>query len=294
MRHIVLASILLLSAQLHATDVFVAPVEFRGALTEDADVTTDLLRNAVDKTKGFDSVESRAKSQLALTARLLKLGSSYLLSLKRSDGQRPAAELSVARMDDMHLATQRLVRQVLIGGEEAPRVGEVTDADVRGNDRRVQAIRQWQVGFGPAWTSNLRDSGPASVWSLGYLWGIEQDYEIQLLGEFLSSSKSKDVSFGGLSIGLNYLFLRSRHSPFVSAEFGYGWAQADRGCTSNICRFTDGADEANGWQLAVGLGYKFFRTANVNLAVAARHEYMMATTREGLPSKTTLKVLLYF
>ena len=278
-----------------ATTVYVTPAEFRGNLGEDAATITDLLKNAVDKTKGFDDVESNAKAQITLTARVMKLGSAYLVSVKRTDGLKPAAELKVANMEDMHLASQRLVRTVLTGAVEAPQVGEVTESDVHGNDRRIEATRQFQLAFGPAWTSNLRNPGPASVWSVGYLWGIEQDYEIQLLGEFLSSSKSKDVSFGGFSIGLNYLFTRTRNAPFVTADFGYGWASADRGCEGGCSRLSSvPTDDVNGWQLGAGLGYKFFRTANVNLAVIAHYEYMMATTRQGMPSKTSLKVALYF
>ena len=278
-----------------ATTVFVNPVEFRGALTDEAGTVTDLLKNAVERTKGFESVESAAAAQITLNSRLLKLGSSYLINLRKTAGGVASAELKVQGMDDMHLATQRLVRSVLTGSDEAPRIGEVTEADVHVNDKRIQSVRAFQLGFGPAWTSNLRDSGPASVWSLGYSWGIEQDFEILLMGEYLSSTKSSNASFSGLEIGVNYFFMRNRNSPFVNFDFGYGWASAASDC-SGLCRLLgpDQHEDVNGWELGAGLGYKFFRTSSVNLAIVARHDYLMIPTKEGLPSKTSLKVVLYF
>lgn len=278
-----------------AKTVFVNPTEFRGALTEDAGTVTDLLKNAVEKTRGFESVESKNGAQIVLNSRLLKLGSAYLINLRKTEGGVGSAELKVQGMDDMHLATQRLVRSVLTGTDEAPRIGEVTQADVHVNDTRIESVRQFQLGFGPAWTSNLRDSAPASVWSVAYAWGIEQDFEVMLMGEYLSSTKSSNSGFSGIDIGVNYFFLRNRNSPFVNLDFGYGWANSASQCTG-LCRFTnpDGRDDVSGWELGAGLGYKFFRTSTVNLGLIARHEYLMATTRQGMPSKTSLKVVLYF
>ena len=287
-----LALSLFVSAPTWAKTVFVQPIQPRGGVSADEAATlTDLVRMAVERQNGFSTV-SDENAEVQVSGQVVKLGQSYIVSLRKKEaGQSDVAqEMKVKTFDEMDTVTQRLVGQALTGRGRAPEIGEVTSQEEVGNNRRIEAVRQWSFGFGPAWTQGLKDAKPASVWSLGYSWFLETDFELLLRAEYMAGKSG----FSTLTLGGGYSPWRTRHAPFVMAELGYGLATVASDCEGRCLLDILDRERTSGWVLGAGLGYRFFRTSNVNVSLVGRYDFMVERTSLGHPSKSSLNVVVSF
>ncbi len=256
----------------------------------------ELARGTVSNQEGYVLVKSSAALQLKV--KLLKLGSSFIVTMSRiQDGAVTYnAKLKAASADDLDTVTPRVVLAALRGkkSEETAEIDNVTEDETTRGTRRFQATRQWKFGFGPVWGSGTNTDKSGYSYLIGYAWGLDPQWETDLSLRF--ATISKDGESGAffsdtISIGANYYFTKQKFSPYVVAGLGYGSAAVSK---ANSVILSD--DTASGWTGKIGGGVKFFRTSNVNLGIELLHTRLFSesTRSKSTPSITTLGVALYF
>ena len=154
---------------------------------------------------------------------------------------------------------------------------------------RVPARRQVLIAFGPAYFSNMNSAGTALGFQAGYVWNIDDHFDLGLKTDFAISTEHSDAYLVSGKIFTNYFFSSNDISPFVGAGFGYGWASVH---DNNINTISD--DSAGGFALGLQAGVKFFRTSTVNLAVAGEYTQIFDNTSLGNPRAFMLKVALLY
>lgn len=289
----------LTSISVFADSVFIEPV--RGSSTSEADKQSleELIKIAVPQSGSKYSVTDKAQgADWTLSPALIKLGDSYILSIQKKDKTGRAVfsdKMKSTTMSDMDTVSARLTRGVLLGTkvENTADVTNITQDETTMNSRRYNATRQWMVGIGPGWTSNLRSSGGGFTFLVGYLWGLDPDFSVNL--SFLTNSgrKNDDASYTDFSLGGEYYFARTKNSPFVGGRIGYGSARVNK---DNCNAFSIGCeqDRASGWSTTAVAGYKFFRTSTVNVAVFGSFSYLFDRTSLGNPALSSLQLAVYF
>ncbi len=195
----------------------------------------------------------------------------------------------------MDTVSARLTRAVIEQKslEDTADVTNITRDEETLNSRRYNATRQWVIGIGPGWSSNLHSDGGGFTFLLGYLWGLDPDYSIKLGMTLNNGREDDDSSFSDFSIGGEYYFKRSKYSPLVGFSMGYGTGISNDSCTFSLfsgCK----EDKANGWIGTVSAGYKMFRTSTVNAAVLGNYSYIFDETTAGNPSLFSILFAVYY
>lgn len=144
------------------------------------------------------------------------------------------------------------------------KVSDITKEDQENTNLRINAIKQFYVGFGPGFSSGLNGESGGFDISAGYYYGLDDQFGLSLSGEFYKGRSGDDSSLLNVSVGANYYLTTLKHSPFIGAGFGYGTAEANDDDKIDL-------SDAHGWSGQITAGYKMFRTTNVNLAVMARY-----------------------
>lgn len=284
----------LFSFSAFAESVFVAPLGEGDDASLRAAVYS-LVRAAVSNEAGYSLASNAKDAQLQLAPHLLKLGSSYIVTVDKLKGERVlfTAKMKAATVDDLDTVSARVVRAALAEtkAEATAQVDDVTEHEVTQGTRRQQATRQWKFGFGPAWGSNLNTNKSGLVYALGFVWGIDSDWDVDIA--FRGSGFDDTGAFTEFLIGSNYYLTRGKYAPFVTAGVGRGSAVVSK---ANSSLFNPSDDIASGWMARVGAGYKFFRTSNVNVGIEANYSTLFATTsRTGnTPGVTTLLLSVYY
>jgi hypothetical protein len=299
-RHFALLAILglFLAVPAFADSVFV--MSPTGTMkTEDRDSVHELLKISVTQTPGFTATENKAEADLILQSRILKLGDSLILNISKTNQQGKqlyADKMKGSDMSDMDRVSDRLVAAVL---QEKPvadtmDVTNVVESEREQHTRRVEATRQWIIGLGPGWTSNLRSKGGGFTFALGYLWGLDPDFAVNLTWVINSGRGSADdSSYNDLSLGMEYFFSRERTSPFVGARMGYASAKPHGNCTISLFSDCD-TTKSSGWGVNATAGMKFFRTSTVNLGVLASYHIVFDRINTGRPNLTTVMLVVYY
>ncbi|MCB0357043.1 MAG: hypothetical protein KDD40_08555, partial [Bdellovibrionales bacterium] len=226
-----------------ADTVAVKEIQAKGVDEGSMETISELIKSAVTS-EGHDLVSDGQNAQWVLRPKLLKLGDSYILKIDKMKGKSVqfSTKMKAADLEDMDTVAGRVVRSVM--NEETPResvqVTDVTkDEETRGT-RRYKATRQWRIGFGPAWSGGMNVEGGGTNWGLGYIWGIDPDYDLKLNWSFYVPRADEDdnARFTNFALGLNYFWTRAKHSPFLSLEIGYASAAASEN-TDNIFNVSD-------------------------------------------------------
>ncbi len=257
----------------------------------------ELVRISVSEDGNHSVTTSKEKANWVLAPTLLKLGDSYLITLQKKDKKDHvvfASKMKAKTMSDMDTVAGRLTRAVIEQKKtaETADVTNITQEEETMNTRRYQATRQWIIGIGPGWSNNLNSAGGGFTFILGYLWGLDPDFGINLSWKMNGGRKDDDSGFTDFSLGGEYYFSRTKTSPFVGARMGYGSAHADT-CpifSTSTCN----EDKASGWSVTADAGFKFFRTSSVNAGVAASYSYIFDETTRGNPSLFSVNLLVYY
>lgn len=283
-----------------AARVWVEPVKGSGVSESDRESIGELIRVSIPE-NGADTVAAKAEeAEWTLTPSIMKLGDSYVLSLQKKDkrGQTVhGGKMKAAALNELDTVAARLTRAVMSETAVAGTadVTNITREEETMNTRRYTATRQWVFGLGPGFGSNLRSSGGGFTFTLGYLWGLDPDFSLNLSWTANSGRKSDDSSFSDFSLGGEYYFSRGKHSPFVGARLGYGSAHINQNqCSSGGIEPGCGQDGASGWAGTLTAGYKLFRTSNVNAAILGTHTQIFDRTTLGNPALTSFQIAVYF
>ena len=172
-------------------------------------------------------------------------------------------------------------------GKEKSLGEQAAEKRQRSNFERVEARRQVLIGFGPAYFSKMNTSKTGIGFQAGYIWNIDDHFDLGLQSDFAISTEHSDAYLFGGKILTNYHFSSNDISPFIGAGFGYGWASVHD--TGNI-----DDDGAGGFALGLQGGVKFFRTSSVNLSVSGEYTTIFDKSSLGNPQAFMLKVALLY
>lgn len=287
-----------LSSSAFADKYFVEPAKGGGIPDSDRESIEELIRMSIPQAGSHAAVSKREDADYILAPSLMKLGDAYVLSIqkKSKSGNTIFGEkMKASSLSEMDNVSTRLTRAVITQTHfaETADVTNVTREEETMNTRRIQATRQWVIGLGPGWSSNLNSSGGGFSFLLGYNWGLDPDFSITLSWLINNGPKSDSSMYNDFSLGGEYYFSRSKFSPFVGARLGWGGATANSDkCLLNVpgC----GGDKASGWAGGVTAGLKMFRTSTVNAALLANYSMIFDKTSEGNPGLTALMIAVYF
>ena len=153
-------------------------------------------------------------------------------------------------------------------------------------EEKKTATRGYYIGLGPAGLWNLNSSGIAYYVNGGYTFDLNT-VAMKIGGEFFGRSGA--IGFVG-SLGVSYFpnFLNSKDvDPFLGFDMGYGTA-----------RLNESGGTLGQWipAMVIGpsLGVQLFRTADVNLELALKWGFFLASGSLGSPSYSLLKLSFFF
>lgn len=296
---IALSLALAATAQAEETIVSVEAAEAGASGGADAGLLSavvELAKSAVANEPGY-RITSSGPSTLKLRARILKLGSAYVVSMDRISGGEVnfSAKMKAASAEDLDVVTPRVVKAALSGSrsEETAEVDTITHDETVRATRRFQATRQWKFGFGPVWGSGLGTDKSGLVYELGYVWGLDPQWDVDITWRVASLARDGQTGayFSDLSIGGTYYLTKSRTAPYLTGGIGRAGAQASR---ADSILISD--DTASGWAGRLGVGARFFRTSTVNLGLELNHTRLFAETSrtQSTPAITSLSIGVYF
>ncbi len=272
--------------------------EPKGVGTSDADRNSvaELVRIGVSQ-NGHTVSAKKEDATFTLAPNLMKLGDAYVLSLQKKNKAGSvvfADKMKATEMSDMDTVASRLTRAVIEQKslEETADVTNITRDEETLNSRRYNATRQWILGIGPGWTTNLRSGGGGFTFALGFLWGLDPDFSLNLSWMINNGRDSDDSSFSDFSIGGEYYFKRSKFSPFLGVRMGYDVAKTSDSCDSSATSCKE--DKASGWGGTLTGGYKLFRTSTVNAAIMGNYTYIFDETTAGNPSLFSILFAVYY
>ena len=280
-----------------AESVYVMKPKGSGVDQGNLDAIHELIRDAVMNLEGFELVEDQGGAKIILKAKALRLGESYILAIVKYVDRKKvfSNKMKASNLDDMDTVAGRVVRAVLteVQAKKDARVSDVTqDEETRGT-RRKKAVRQWEIGFGPAWLGNLNTDTSGINWKFGYLWAIDDRIDLKLSWEFLTTKEDDDANFTDIHLGMNYFFNDGNNAPYLTADVGYGAATAHE---ENNNQLFGSDDDASGFTIGAGVGMKFLRVSTVNVSLQLRYAMVMEKTEhtKKKPNVTSLVLSVYF
>jgi len=111
--------------------------------------------------------------------------------------------------------------------------------------------------------------------NLGYRWDIDPRVALKLTGEANFSSGADSSRFLNLNAGANYFLPVGLETvPFLTADFGYGFADANNG------------EQADGFGIGIGAGLEFLRTTETTVDLLLRYAVILDSleTTGGSPA----------
>ncbi len=281
-----------------ATNVFVAPVQGTNLSQEESRGYRELIKLAVQKESDYNLVDSIDEASLYLQAKVIHVN-TYTLFISKGQGNQTIAQKQwkAENSNELEALIDSSVTEILntetneeqaVLYENKKSLGEqAEEKKARSNFERVPARRQVSLGFGPAYFSNMQSPGTGIGINAGYLWNIDDHFDLGLQSDFAISTQHADAYFFSGKILTNYFFSTTDISPFLGAGFGYGFASAHD-------RPTIADSNSSGFAVGLHAGVKFFRTSTVNLAVSGEYNRIFDDNTLGQPSVFMLKVALHY
>lgn len=276
-----------LSLAVNADQIFVERATGSGVTESELNSATILVRASVTENSSNELLEESGNADFVLKPSLMRLGESVILSISKVKKSKTvfSSQLKAARMDELDKVASRLTRAVLKdeSGADSARVGEMTDQEAKeGNQRRPARDRKF-VSLGAATLNQMNAPSVGYSLGLGYSW----DLNTVALKLFLDGAAANSAFLINTGVGINYYFMNTHYAPYVSGDFGLGWAKADGGSLIS-------GDSAFGFMFGFGGGIELFRTSTVNLDIGLRVGLLMKDNGMGLPTSYSLRVGLYF
>ncbi|NDC23072.1 MAG: hypothetical protein EB078_05015 [Proteobacteria bacterium] len=158
-----------------------------------------------------------------------------------------------------------------------------TDSDTA---EKKEASRGYYIGLGPVGLWNLNSSGLGYYFTTGYGFDVK-NVIMRLGGEFFGRSGAI-AAVGGIGASFFPKILNVEDlEPFIGLDFGYGASRIN----------SSGAvlgEWVSGLVLGPSLGIQLFRTSTVNLELAFKWGFFLASGSQGSPSYSLFRASLYF
>ena len=280
----------LIGASAFAASVYVAQAETPGFTASEGATVHELVKSAV-LSNGHSLAQAPANAEFELRPKLMKLGSSVLLSISKwqKGSQTFSTSMKSPSIEELDTVTARVTRAALqnVDAYSDRTIEDVTqDEETKGN-RRKQTLSGRFFGVGPAWVQNLNHTGAIIDIVYGHRWAMDSlTIRPTLEVAFYPGSDSVPLFASG-SIGANYYFMKTDFSPFVNLDFGIGISKTGgSGLLSSEFR--------GGFVLGGGGGVAFMRTATTNLEVAVHSSYLTASNSFGHPYSLAFTVSVHW
>lgn len=244
-------------------------------------VLTELLKSSL---QNAGQIVADKETDYNLDSKLMKLESSYILSVRKSkSGKGTAKQIKTKSLDDLDKAVERVIKAVVMDKtvDQSITVKTVTDTDQGMLQKKIEPTRNWIFGIGPGWYRDM-DTVQAKSIVLGYAWGLDYNFDLLAKYEFSYADDNNLDSRSDLALlGGSYYLMDSKHAPYVTADFGFG-------------TFKTETKDVTGWGLGAGLGYKFFRTSTVNFSIEGKYTIFDSKIEGERPSLYSIKASIYF
>lgn len=300
-----------------AEDYFVSETLAGNGIDEEtARVATRLVKSAVSARPSDTVTGSEAGADYVLQPRLMRLGTSYILTVEKIHGAETlfAAQSKIAQLDQLDRAAFNVTTSAIeeptygrrpqrgIASEPRPAVPFQQESRTPASSPRAASgegrsvapgvsalplgrkVGYWSVGVGPFLSNRLETDNFMYNLLIGHTWDINPYVSLKVLGEANLSSGTGGARFLNFATGATYFLPSvSNNSPYVTADIGYGFAE-DR---------TD--DTAEGFSLGTGVGYQFFRNTETTLDLLLRFATILdPIDGEGNPSVVGVRLAVNF
>jgi hypothetical protein len=158
-----------------------------------------------------------------------------------------------------------LLLSILVSFSHAQKVGEITPADQKRVNTRVEALRLTSISFGPGFGSDMNNEKMFYSLHLGSHWEVTTNAELRVNADANLASKDEGTWLSA-SVGGGWLILTDDFSPVIGAEFGYGYAHIDD------------ISDPSGFMIGGFAGIRMFRTASAQMSV----EYFIQAIMDGV------------
>jgi hypothetical protein len=157
----------------------------------------------------------------------------------------------------------------------AAEVGDVTVAESSALERRVQTRNFTILGFGPGDLEGLGHDGFSYHLQGGWWREAHPNAAIRILSD-LDFRPGFDAWKLDAGVGVVVLASRGAISPFLGADFGWGFANGDQ--------------SVNGFSLGASLGLQLFRTASTQMSIEGRSSLILDSDRTPWSNSMALSV----
>lgn len=160
-----------------------------------------------------------------------------------------------------------------------PQVGDITDEETTQIVRRRESLSLTEIGFGPAWTSNMKRDGMCYMGTLGHHWDVAEQAELKIDG-WLGLKGGEIYTSAGL--GGSYFFSRGNFAPLLGADFGFGYANG-----SNV-------KSIFGFAVSGTAGVRLFRTSTTQLELNFKYGTILKANQAGDPALYGFTIALLY
>jgi hypothetical protein len=287
MKLIILITSIIFSINVYSENIYIYKTKTSRVDAEVGTAIYDLIESTVSE-EGHDVVSSRSKADSYLRPKIMRLGNTYSVMLKRVKNKKViySSKLKSNGEDELDTVVSRLVRSALSGNKSGSvkRVGEITEKEVDEVSRRTESKKYTYFALGPYAFTNLDTSGVAYYLAYGQLWEVSTKAAIRLTVEGAISSGDVTASVVSVSGGMNYYFTPNSTSFFLGADFGYGAAASA----------SDKVDSTAGFSLGGQAGVVFFRTSGTQMSLTARMTSVFGSNELGNPMMAGLALGFHY
>lgn len=166
----------------------------------------------------------------------------------------------------------------------------VFTASTFAKDSNNKTTRRYLFGFGPTSYSNVNSRSMGTLFSLGYLWNLDPQFDLLAMADLGTSFKHTDVILLCPQLKGRYMFNEdpeSNSSWYAGGGLGIGYAQSH--ATSAFPK-----DDVTSLALSAAFGLKFYRKSTFPLFFEFEHLMYLQESRNGTPISTSFKVGLTF
>ena len=157
------------------------------------------------------------------------------------------------------------------------------------NKKSVKTVRRYLFGFGPTAYSNLNSRGTGTLFSGGYVWNLDPQFDLQAAVDLGISFKHNDVLLLCPQFKGRYFFDDGEANTAWYAGGGMGVGYARNHENASFPK-----DAVTSFAISAAFGVKFYRNTSMPLFVEIEHLMYIEESRYGTPISTSIKFGLAF
>ncbi len=153
-----------------------------------------------------------------------------------------------------------------------------------------KTVQRTIIGFGPTAYSNLNSRGVGTLFTLGYVWNLDPQFDLQAALDFGISFKHNDVRFIVPQVKGRYML---NDDPEANSSW-YAGGGLGAGYSSNHVDRSFIKDSIVSFVVSAAFGVKFYRKTAMPLFFELEHTMFIEESAHGTPISTSIKVGIYF